>query len=134
MKKYLLVDDNDFSLSLTEDLVRQASESTDIDFVLVNDSKEAVRIFEASKPKEFSAIFMDVIMPEKTGIMILREIRSMERNDAKSVPIVIMSALSEDSGIIGAGERELITDYVQKPLSAEKISNALKKNRRRNFI
>lgn len=39
---------------------------------------------------------------------ILHEIRSMERSDAKSIPIVIVSALAEDSGIIGAEEKEYL--------------------------
>lgn len=70
---------------------------------------------------------MDIIMPEKNGIAILHEIRSMERSDAKSIPIVIVSALAEDSGIIGAEEKELITGYIQKPLSVEKFKNTLEK-------
>lgn len=45
---------------------------------------------------------------------ILHEIRSIERSDAKSIPIVIVSALAEDSGIIEAEEKELITGYIQK--------------------
>ncbi|MBQ5593460.1 MAG: hypothetical protein IIU76_02635 [Bacteroidales bacterium] len=54
----------------------------------------------------------------------------MERSDAKSIPIVIVSALAEDSGIIGAEEKELITGYIQKPLSVEKFENALNKFKR----
>lgn len=55
---------------------------------------------------------------------------AMERSDAKSIPIVIVSALAEDSGIIGAEEKELITGYIQKPLSVEKFENALNKFKR----
>lgn len=124
MKKYLLVDDNDFSLMLTEELIRQASDDQDIQIVPMNDGKEAVAVFEQSKQNEFSAIFIDIIMPEKTGIMILHEIRSMERSDAKSVPIVIASTLSKDNGL-GPDEEALITDYIQKPLSVEKFEKTL---------
>lgn len=127
MKKYLLVDDNNFSLSLIEELINQMSDDKDISFVLVNDAKEAVKVFGESKPEEFSAIFLDIVMPEKSGLVILREIRAMERSDAKKVPIIIVSALAESNSISDPKDKELITDYVQKPLSVEKIRNALER-------
>lgn len=127
MMKYLLVDDNPFSLSLTEELLSQACGDKDVEFVLIDNGDEALRIFNESKPGEFAAIFMDIVMPKKTGIMILHEIRSMERSDAKSVPIIVVSALSEDNEIIGPEERMLITDYIQKPLSVEKFQKTLQK-------
>ena len=112
---------------MTEELLTQACGDKDVEFVLIDNGDEALRIFNESKPGEFAAIFMDIVMPKKTGIMILHEIRSMERSDAKSVPIIIVSALSEDNEIIGPEERVLITDYIQKPLSVEKFQKTLQK-------
>lgn len=127
MKKFLLVDDNDFSLSLTKELIGEACENREISFVLAKDGMEAVDIFANSKADEFSAIFMDIVMPEKTGVTVLHEIRSMQRSDAKVVPIVIVSALSEENSMEGLEDRELITDYIQKPLTVEKFKNTLAK-------
>ena len=61
----LLVDDSDFSLSLTKELILGTKIKEDINFILAKDGEEAVRIFEESKSGEISVIFMDVVMPEK---------------------------------------------------------------------
>lgn len=127
MKKYLLIDDNDFSLQLADQILGEASEDKDINIVLAKDGQEAVNIFEASQPEEFDAIFMDIVMPEKTGVIILEEMRSMNRSDAKTVPIVIVSALSENNAFPDSQKRALITDYIQKPLSVDKFKTTLDK-------
>ena len=122
--KILLVDDSDFSLSLTQELISDVREMDDINFILAKDGAEAVRIFEKSASGEIAAILMDVVMPEKTGLAALREIRSMEHKDAATVPIVIVSALSE-SNCVDEEDKDLITDYIQKPLSMEKLQKTL---------
>lgn len=116
----LLVDDSDFSLSLTKELIIQATDDSDICFLLAKDGDEAVHIFSNSKTGEIDVIFMDVVMPQKTGVTALHEIRAMDRPDSSTVPIVIVSALVESS-CINQTDKKLITDYIQKPLSMEKF-------------
>lgn len=127
MKKYMLVDDNSFSLSFTEELLSQVFQDEEVEFVQVDNGDEAVKQFAESAPGEFAAIFMDIIMPGKTGLVILREMRSLEREDAKTVPVIMVSALAEDNNAIQPEERAMITDFIQKPLSVEKFQNALRK-------
>ena len=120
----LLVDDSDFSLSLTKELILGTKIKEDINFILAKDGEEAVRIFEESKSGEISVIFMDVVMPEKSGLTALKEIRSMEHEAI--VPIVIVSALAE-SNCMDETNKGLITDYIQKPLSVAKFQDSFLK-------
>ena len=122
----LLVDDSDFSLSLTKELILGTKIKEDINFILAKDGEEAVRIFEESKSGEISVIFMDVVMPEKSGLTALKESRSMEHEDAATIPIVIVSALAE-SNCVDETNKGLITDYIQKPLSVAKFQDSFLK-------
>lgn len=122
----LLVDDSDFSLSLTKELIIQATDDSDICFLLAKDGDDAVHIFRDSQIGEIDVIFMDVIMPEKNGVTALHEIRTMDRPDSLTVPIVIVSALVESS-CINQTDKKLITDYIQKPLSKEKFRTFFQK-------
>ena len=63
-------------------------------------------------------------MQEKSGLTALREIRTVDREDAATVPIIIVSALSEDN-CAEVEDRKLISSYIQKPLSVDKLRNAL---------
>ena len=125
--KFLLVDDSDFSLSMTQVLICRALDNENIDFILAKDGVEAIKIFANSEVGEISAIFMDIVMREKTGLIALREIRSMERSDATTVPSVIVSALSEDNSVEGTEDKKWITDYIQKPIGVAKFKNTFAK-------
>ena len=51
---------------------------------------EAVEIFEKSRPGEFDVILMDIMMPFMNGYNATKRIRSMDREDAKEIPIIAM--------------------------------------------
>ena len=54
--------------------------------------KEAVERFAASPPQHFDVILMDVLMPVMDGLTATRKIRNLRRDDARTVPIVALSA------------------------------------------
>ena len=58
----------------------------------VQDGKEAVERFAASAPGEIDLILMDVMMPVMNVYKATRVIRQMSRPDAKTIPILAMSA------------------------------------------
>ena len=89
--------------------------------------KRAVELFSEQAEHSFDAILMDVRMPVMNGIDATKSIRALARKDAKTVPIIAMTAdVFED-------ERESIreagmTAYLPKPINAEKLYNILKAN------
>jgi CheY-like chemotaxis protein len=64
--------------------------------------QEAVDIFEKSQPGEYQVILMDMMMPVMDGETATRTIRSMDRLDAGTVPIIAMTANVFDSDIQAA--------------------------------
>ena len=58
----------------------------------VKNGQEAVDAFSSAPEGTFDAVLMDIRMPIKNGYEAVREIRSLGRQDAKTVPIIAMSA------------------------------------------
>ena len=92
----------------------------------VKNGLEAVQHFEASEPGTYDVILMDVMMPVMDGLTAARTIRDLERQDAKTIPIIAMTAnaFREDAEkCMEAG----MNAHLAKPLDAEKMIVALKK-------
>ncbi len=84
----LLVEDNTINCEIVEYILREAGARV----LTANDGKAAVDAFEASAPGTFDCILMDLMMPVMSGYEAARVIRGLERTDAKSVPIIALSA------------------------------------------
>ena len=56
------------------------------------DGQEAVELFRNSEPGEFDVILMDIMMPVMNGYEATKMIRSLDREDAKKIPIIAMTA------------------------------------------
>ncbi len=59
---------------------------------LAHDGQEAVELFQRSDHRAYDAILMDMRMPRMDGIEATRCIRNLDREDAKTVPIIAMTA------------------------------------------
>ena len=87
----------------------------------MNNGLEAVQHFEASAPGTYDVILMDVMMPVMDGLTATRTIRALERQDAKTIPIIAMTAnaFREDAEkCMEAG----MNAHLAKPLDDEKLS------------
>ncbi len=67
-------------------------ELEDIESELAVNGAEAVRLFSENPPGYYDAILMDVRMPVMDGLNATREIRALNRADAKTIPIIAMTA------------------------------------------
>jgi signal transduction histidine kinase/ActR/RegA family two-component response regulator len=82
--------------------------------------------FSASAPGYYDAILMDIRMPVLDGYEAAREIRALERPDAKSVPIIAMTAEAFADSIEKAKQAGM-NDYITKPVEPEKLFRVLQK-------
>ena len=121
-KKALLAEDNNLNM----EIARFQLEQEEIEVFTASNGKEAVEMFEASQPGFYDIILMDIMMPVMDGLEATRRIRSMNRRDAMTIPIVAMSANAFQEDVeksLAAG----LNEYLTKPLDEKKLTETMKK-------
>ena len=82
------------------------------------DGQEAVELFRNSEPGEFDVILMDIMMPVMDGYEAAKMIRSLDREDAKEIPIIAMTANAFTEDRIKAKEAGM-DEHIAKPVDPE---------------
>ena len=90
------------------------------------DGQEAVELFRNSEPGEFDAILMDIMMPVMNGYEATKIIRSLDREDAKIIPIIAMTANAFTEDRIRAKEAGM-NEHVAKPVDVELLIKVIHK-------
>lgn len=119
--KALLVEDNNLNMEISKFYLEQEK----VDVTCAVNGKEAVSMFENSELCYFDIILMDIVMPEMDGLTATRTIRSLSRSDAKSIPIIAMSANAFEEDIRNSMEAGM-NDYLVKPLNGQSIATKMK--------
>ena len=125
--RVLLVEDNELNVEIAEFMLTENGAKVET----VNNGLEAVQHFEASEPGTYDVILMDVMMPVMDGLTATRTIRALERQDAKKIPIIAMTAnaFREDAErCMEAG----MNAHLAKPLDDEKIKQTISEELRRS--
>lgn len=120
--KILLAEDNELNREITTAFLEMANTQTDC----AEDGVEAFEKFRDSKIGEYQLILMDMQMPGWDGLEATRQIRSLERSDAKTIPIIAVTAnaYTEDAQkCLEAG----MNDHVAKPLNMQEFYQKVKK-------
>ena len=124
--RVLLVEDNELNVEIAEFMLTENGAKVET----VNNGLEAVQHFEASEPGTYDVILMDVMMPVMDGLTAARTIRDLERQDAKTIPIIAMTAnaFREDAErCMEAG----MNAHLAKPLDDEKIKQTISEELRK---
>ena len=112
----LLVEDNELNMEIAEFMLR--NEGADV--TKAWNGQKAVEIFEKSRPDEFDVILMDIMMPVMNGYEAARMIRSMDREDAKVIPIIAMTANAFTEDKLRAKEAGM-NEHIAKPVDTKRL-------------
>ena len=107
----LLVEDNELNMEIAEFML----ENEGVYVTKAWNGQEAAEIFEKSKPDEFDVILMDIMMPVMNGYEATKMIRSLDREDAKKIPIIAMTANAFTEDRIRAKEAGM-NEHLSKPI------------------
>ncbi len=121
-RRVLLAEDNDLNWEIASELLSELG----LELEWAENGKICVEQFNASAPGTYDAILMDLRMPVMTGYEATTAIRALDREDAKTIPIIAMTAdaFTEDiQKCIQCG----MNAHVAKPIDIREISRLLKK-------
>ncbi len=117
-KKILVVDDDSINRELMSDILTQMQ--CNVDFA--KDGKEAI---EKASKQSYDLILMDLRLPDKDGMQVTKEIRSIEKGN-KNTPILAFTAASEDKeAILESGMNGLISKPIDLAELREKMAKIL---------
>ena len=123
--RVLLVEDNEINCEIVEFMLKDAG----AEVVTANDGKAAVDVFVQSAPGTFDCVLMDLMMPVMSGYEATRVIRGLERSDAKSVPIIALSANAFEEDVTMARDAGM-NEHLAKPVDMDKMFKVISRLRR----
>ena len=118
----LLAEDNELNMEIAEFMLQ--NEGADV--IKAWNGQEAVELFRNSEPGEFDVILMDIMMPIINGYEAAKRIRSLDREDAKKIPIIAMTANAFTEDRIRAKEAGM-DEHVAKPIDVELLIKVIHK-------
>ena len=120
-KHVLIVEDMEMNAEIVADLLEMEGMTSD----WAQNGKIGVDMFSEKPPHTYDAILMDLRMPVMDGLEAARAIRSLDRADAKTVPIVALTANAFEEDVrnsLDAGMNE----HLAKPVDADMLFNSLR--------
>ena len=118
----LLAEDNEINMEIAKALLESSGMRVDT----AEDGEKTVEAFAASAVGEYRCILMDVMMPNMDGYEATRTIRSMERQDAKTVPIIAMTANAFAEDVQAALDNGM-NAHIAKPINVRIVMETLAK-------
>lgn len=120
--RVLVVEDNELNAEIAQSLLEDRSFEVDC----VYDGAQAVERIRETLPGTYDVILMDIMMPVMDGLEATRTIRSMEREDCHTIPIVAMSANAFDDDLKKSVECGM-NGHLSKPVEVDRLYGMLNK-------
>ena len=117
---FLIAEDNAINAEILCELLKIQGIQT----IVTPDGAKAVQAFQDAAPGTYDAILMDIQMPNMDGYEATRTIRNMNRDDAKVIPIIAMTANAFDEDIQMALEAGM-TAHIAKPIDTQVLWSTL---------
>ena len=119
----LLAEDNELNMEIAGFMLQSAG----AEMTKAWNGQETVELFRNSEPGEFDVILMDIMMPVMNGYEATKMIRSLDREDAKTIPIIAMTANAFTEDRLRAKEAGM-DDHVAKPVDVNLLIKVIRKS------
>ena len=121
-KRLLLVEDNELNREIAEEIIGE----TGIRIESAVNGQEALEMYESHEEHYYNLIFMDIQMPVMDGYTAARMIRKSNKEDARSIPIIAMTAnaFSDD---VAQSKRAGMNEHITKPLDIEELMRCMER-------
>ncbi|MBQ7677648.1 MAG: response regulator [Lachnospiraceae bacterium] len=123
-KRILIAED----MAVNAQIMMKVLKMRDMESELADNGRKALDMFAASEVGYYDAILMDMRMPEMTGIEATVAIRALDRADAKTVPIIALTANAFDEDVqrsLQAGLNAHLSKPIQPDLLFETLEGML---------
>src|SRR3954471_81737 len=117
MKKILICDDSIAEVKLMQSVLEKAGYSP----VVAHDSTRIEQMIDAQRP---SLILLDVVMPQRNGFQVCRDLKG--NAEYSRIPVVIVSSKDQDSDKFWA-KQQGADGYVVKPFTPEELVGAIQR-------
>lgn len=117
--KILIIDDEIEIANLLAESVKEQGHET----IVAHHGREALALLAQHRP---DAVFLDIFMPEMSGIEVLRQIRAFD----SSLPVIVVTGRARPEELEEAG-RLGVTDIIEKPVVLKHFDDALARLKRR---
>lgn len=120
-KRFLLAEDNEINREIVVELLGSFQAKVET----AEDGKQALELFLSHEPGYYDAILMDIQMPVMNGYEATRAIRASSHPQAKSIPVIAMTAdaFAED---VRAAKEAGMNAHITKPINMSVVTEALR--------
>ena len=119
-ERVLVVEDNGLNLEIAQTVLTMCGLQTEA----AANGQEGLEKFAASEPGYYHLILMDISMPVMSGLEATRAIRRLERPDARTIPIIAMTANAFDEDTRKSIESGM-NGHLSKPIDMERLGDIL---------
>ena len=119
-RRVLLAED----VTVNAEIILMLLSMREVEADLAENGRAAIELFDSHEPGYYDAILMDMRMPEMDGLEATRHIRSMDRPDAKSIPIIALTANAFDEDVQRSMQAGL-NAHLSKPVNPDALFETL---------
>ena len=127
-KRILLVEDNKVNLRIAKYMLEEEKALVDV----ARNGQEAVDMFSENKVGRYDLILMDIMMPVMNGLDATKAIRDLDRADAKTVPIIAMTANAFAEDVARCKEAGM-NEHIAKPIDIVDMKTKIARSMRKSL-
>ncbi len=122
MERILIVDDVDLNRKILKYLFKSIYNN-----VIIDEAENGIIALQMMKNENYDLTFLDIHMPKMNGDEVVKKFREFENKNSKDRSnIIALSGSLEENNDYDKNFLHMVTDYMIKPITKDKILKAVK--------